>query len=120
MRLQRSRTTFIPLAAALWRALSAVLGRESGARGWKDRERGALAAARRAVGRSRKVRQRRVAYLPPYVSFLAGQHRSAYRSTAETHAARSGFHDDERVRKCLDDGQAGGPQQVSEDGIEER
>ena len=72
----------------------------------KDAEREATAVARRAVGSCREVRQRRLAHVPPHLSFLAGQHFSAYRCAAETDAACPGFDDDERVRKRLDGRQA--------------
>jgi hypothetical protein len=47
-----------------------------------------------------------MAYLPPYLPFLAGRHRGADGSAAETDAARPDLDHDERVRKRPDDGQA--------------
>ena len=106
MRRRPSRTTSVRLAAVLWRVRSAVRVSVSGVFRMQDAEREAAAAARRAVGGCREVRQRGLAYVPPYLSFLAGQHFSADRCAAETDAACPGFDHDERVWTGLDDGQA--------------
>ncbi len=82
----------------------------------------------RAVGGCWKVQQRRLAHVPhDYRSWLdstsapMGVQQELMRGrTAGADATRAGFDHHERVRKCLDDGQAGGQQQGGEDGIEER
>jgi hypothetical protein len=78
------------------------------------------AAARRALGGGREVRKRGVAYVPPHLPGLAGRYRRTHRCAAEADASRLGFDHDERVWKCLDDGQAGGQQQGGQDGVGRR
>jgi len=79
-----------------------------------------LADSRRTMDCSWQIRQYRVAYLPPHLSFLAGRYRGTGGSAAKADAARPNLDHDERVRQRADGSQARSKRESRQEGTEER